>query len=838
MEQRRLTDGLASGRHPESDEFASEYLGKNDDFDKIRSLNGFPLGKDADLQSLSQLPYFTAYPNPHMTEFVERFGKPYQASTDEYHREPFVGDISEGKGDPYYNVHTYHTKVPYKAISQFIEHYTSEDDVVFDGFCGAGMTGIAAQLLGRHCVLSDLSPVAAFISYNLNTPFDGDRFEEEARRILQEVEEECGWMFETWHPLSTDPNRKRAKVNFVVWNDKFVCPYCRTELLAYDSQPGESVRNEKCENCNATLPSIPERAKTEVHDHVLGTDIQRVKEVPVLLNYKLNGRSLWKKPDKADLDLLKEIETQEIPHWFPTAKLPKGYNTEQPKRSHGIEYVHQMYTKRNLWVFAALWSRIASAPVDPRTRSELFFWAESLAVGETYLNRYFEKSYSQVNRFLKGTLYISSKRAEVSPAYSFTGKIRRIGQCVLPKSNSRCLVSTQSASKVALPDNCIDYVFTDPPFGGNLMYSELNFVWESWLRVFTNTQDEAIINDTQSKGLDEYRALMLGCFREMFRILKPGRWITVVFHNSRADVWNAIQDSIGRAGFIVAQVATLDKQQATMKQWAYSTSVKNDLVINAYKPKEGFSRAFLEKSGRGLETSFVEQLLSILPVDKSRERTGQMLHSRLLAYYVQRGYEVNMDAKEFYSMLGENFDERDGYWFLDTQVGIYERKKKAQQLVPDQSVLFISDEGSAIQWLHHFLSEPKGYDEIYPEYVKNLTTTPDAIPELRELLSENFVSTGEEYRRAEDLEKEQIEEKRIKRLYQEFEGYLEKARSGKRLDNVRMQVVLSGFANCYRMKQFHDIVTIGRRLPPEIVASSTEIYDLLDFAETKVTDSK
>ena len=42
--------------------------------------------------------------------------------------------MSEGKTDAIYTAHTYHTKVPYKAIMRYILHYTEPGDVVFDGF--------------------------------------------------------------------------------------------------------------------------------------------------------------------------------------------------------------------------------------------------------------------------------------------------------------------------------------------------------------------------------------------------------------------------------------------------------------------------------------------------------------------------------------------------------------------------------------------------------------------------------------------------------------------------------------------------------------------------------
>jgi len=89
-------------------------------------------------------PHYTAYPNPHIAEFIERWGNPYDETTDDYHREPFVSDVSEGKGGAIYNAHTYHTKVPYKAIIPFIQHYTEPGDIVFDGFCAPEPTGSAA----------------------------------------------------------------------------------------------------------------------------------------------------------------------------------------------------------------------------------------------------------------------------------------------------------------------------------------------------------------------------------------------------------------------------------------------------------------------------------------------------------------------------------------------------------------------------------------------------------------------------------------------------------------------------------------------------------------------
>ena len=117
-----------------------------EDLDKVRSVEGFPVAEDEDIIDLSNAPLYTACPNPFVAEFIDEHGKAYDESTDDYQKEPFAADVSEGRSDSIYNVHSYHTKVPHKAIMRYIMHYTKPGDIVFDGFCGTGMTGVAAQM--------------------------------------------------------------------------------------------------------------------------------------------------------------------------------------------------------------------------------------------------------------------------------------------------------------------------------------------------------------------------------------------------------------------------------------------------------------------------------------------------------------------------------------------------------------------------------------------------------------------------------------------------------------------------------------------------------------------
>ncbi len=338
---------------------------------------------------------------------------------------------------------------------------------------------------------------------------------------------------------------------------------------------------------------------------------------------------------------------------------------------------------------------------------------------------------------------------------------------------------------------------------------------------------------------------MTAAFGQMYQALKPGRWITVEFHNTKAAVWNAIQEALARAGFLVAQVTVLDKQQDSFKQVTAPGAVKNDLVINAYKPRAGFTQRFISTAGQGQEADFVRQHLRQLPLAANAERSREMLYSKYLAYYVQHGYQVAYNGDQFYRALAQwGLVERDGYWFADeAQANEYEKRKagapgpgaKGKRGAPQtQAVLFISDERSARQWLWNTLAAPQTYSDIYTAYVKALQTSEDELPELRAMLEEGFIAVGSQWRRPDTLTQAELERRRQERLLRQFEEYLATARAGRPLKEVRKEALVAGFTEAYRAGRYADILAVGRKLPRRLLEDSPDIYDFVDIAEAKV----
>ena len=445
---------------------------------------------------------------------------------------------------------------------------------------------------------------------------------------------------------------------------------------------------------------------------------------------------------------------------------------------------------------------------------------------------------------LSGTLYVSSMVREIDVFSFIKRKIVKYTDAIKKLESMSNIITLQSCLDMSnIKENVIDYIFTDPPFGGNLNYSELSFLWEAWLKVFTNQKTEAIINAVQGKGLLEYQSLMTQCFSECYRILKPGRWMTVEFHNSQNSVWNAIQESLQRSGFIIADVRTLDKQQGSFKQVTTTSAVKQDLVISAYKPKESFKREFISQAGSE-ETawSFVRQHLENLPVvvvkngkiELIAERQAFLLYDRMVAYHIMNGIAVPLDAIDFYKGLDEKFLKRDGMYFLADQVNEYDTARIINDVEPIQFELFVTNEKSAIAWLYQQLETPQTYAELQPKFMQEIKAWDkfEARPELAVLLEENFLQDDRGRWYIPDITKAaDVGKLREKKLLKEFEGYL--ATKGK-LKLFRTEAIRAGFAKLWVDKNYKLIVETAERLPESVIQEDDKLLMYYDISLGRV----
>ncbi|MBT6716172.1 MAG: DNA methylase [Nitrospina sp.] len=887
----------------------------------FRNIEGFPIGEDEDILALSDPPYYTACPNPWINDFIIEWDaqKPEKSENFQYHREPFATDVSEGKNDPIYNAHSYHTKVPHKAIMRYILHYTEPGDIVFDGFCGTGMTGVAAQIcadrdvvmslgyqvksdgtilkegadeegdkvwipfskLGRRrTVLNDLSPAATFIAFNYNTPVCLSDFKNNSRRVINEFEKKTKWMWETFH----SDGKTIGKINYVVRSDVYSCPECSEEIVYYSDafkKKGKEVEffpEFNCSHCNSLISKNPSKKSSaqkprrifnSLFDLVSNKVEEKQKQVPILINYSVGTKRHQKALDQEDRKKIGSIKLQnEQLSNIPCAKIIEGDKSSDPFGC-GINYVHEFYTNRILVSLAILVDLI-------NNDSQLGFLMGSMLPKLTIMNRYMPQ---HGGRALVGpmanTLYVPPVSVENNVIDQLKFQHKKIIQALTPHSGS--IIATQGAQSLNIPESSLDYIFFDPPFGANIMYSELSYIREAWLKVITNNNPEAIENNSQKKGIGEYRHLMTQCFVEAFKYLKPGRWMTVEFSNTKASVWNSIQNALSDAGFIVASVTALDKTRGGLHAMLGPTAVKQDLIISAYKPNGGFEERFQNEA----ETEegiwdFVRTHLKYLPVTKRQgallqfipERDPRILFDQMVAYYVRKGYLVPISSPEFQIGLAQRFIERDGMYFLSDQVAEYDRKRMTLGGINETVEMFVKDESSAIDWLRQLLKQkPQMFSDINPQFMQQLGgwSKNEEQLNLRELLTQNFISYDSKgpvpeqihaylstnWKDLRNLPKDDptlvakaqgrwyvpdptkagdLEKLREKALLKEFEEYKQ---IKKKLKVFRLDAVRAGFKKAYQERDYATIIAMASKIPESVLQGDSKLLMWYDHALTR-----
>ena len=486
--------------------------------------------------------------------------------------------VPGSRGSAFYLAHSYHTKVPPEAISPFIEFYTKPGDVVLDPFCGSGMTGVAATLLGRRSILNDLSPAAIHLTWNHTRPCDPDALAEGFAKIEARIGATLSSLYRTVSSDGAD-----ALIYWTLWSTKHQCSECTHEFLLWETIDRVSGRLGNAISCPA-CKTLLKRSQLEVRG-----------SVPSWIAYGTpDGRRAEKAPSPSDIERALSFKRSAIDAWYP--EVPLGPDREMYVRCalqlQGIKSVADFYTPRNLYALALIWREI-SIVNDDRVRRALAFAFTNTAWHGTRMRRFNARG---GQRPLTGTLYIPQLSSEVNVFEVLRNKIaslKRYYRSYQIHGAELPAVTLGSATNLdGIPDGSIDYVFTDPPFGSNIFYADCNLIWESWLGRLTNVADEAVVNrslrvDSGGKSLAQYSSLIAGAMREIARVLKPGGWATVVFHSTDAAVWQVIRVAAESAGFSFHEAASLDRQQQSHKGYKGRSGAEDvahfDVIFNLRK---------------------------------------------------------------------------------------------------------------------------------------------------------------------------------------------------------------------------------------------------------------
>lgn len=490
-------------------------------------------------------------------------------------------DISVKRSDPVYMAHAYLTKVPVAAIIPLITAFTRPGDVVADPFAGSGMTGVAAAVLGRSARLFDISILGRHIGLNYVNVVDPDKLVLSAREVVADAVRLVG----NPYAVTCDRcGRDHAVLSKSTWSIVVECESCRSRVNFYRALEAAAWQKTRirCPSCGASIT----------------TKAPRVDEEPVLDSIRCDCtpalRDQAPSPRKAQPDLVNL-------RW-PRVEIPSDRQMYQASAlgKHGLTTVASFYSERNLAVLAALHQSISR--IDDQTmRSKLMFAFTAVL---TRASKRYQWSRKRPLNAANSNYYIAPVFYEWNVIDLFLRKVDAalradewIVEQHLYETGNACFApdvtyDITSAERLPLPDNSVDYVFTDPPFGSNLFYADMALFQEGWLGEFTDHTLEAVIDRGLSKRRDgsRYEQLLTAALNECRRVLRPGGYITMVFGNSSGAVWAIVQRAVRAAGLVIesGSVAILNKGQRSVKGLAsgFEHVATTDLILTMRESRE------------------------------------------------------------------------------------------------------------------------------------------------------------------------------------------------------------------------------------------------------------
>lgn len=486
-------------------------------------------------------------------------------------------EVRVHRSDPVYNAHAYLTKVPVSAIEPFIEAFTEPGDLVLDVFAGSGMTGVAAAMLGRRAVLYDISVLGQHIGRNYLNLVDPERFRVAAHRAIQETSELLGDVY----TVPCQNCGRGAALSRRTWSQVIQCNSCAQPVNYYRAleAAGWGARPLDCPHCSQ--PLVLRNAKRVAEEVVLDTiactcsKTQQEQPAADLPPVSLAGLTI------------PEVNIESHRQMFQASALQK----------HGLTTVASFYSPRNLAVLAALRQAI-EAEEDEELRDKLLFAFTSVLTRASKRYQWSKKrplnaanqNYYIAMVFYEWNVYDLFQRKVEAMAKSDAYVIDAMGGPLMARKPD-VDYRLGSADSLDLPDASVDYVFTDPPFGSNIFYSDMNLFQEAWLGRFTDESLEAVVDRTTNghrpRTAERYAALLTATLKEAHRVLKPAGWLSLVFSNSSGEVWALLQRAIRDAGFLIEPdgLSLLDKGQRSVKGLAsgFEDVVTVDLVLSMRK---------------------------------------------------------------------------------------------------------------------------------------------------------------------------------------------------------------------------------------------------------------
>jgi hypothetical protein len=570
-----------------------------------------------------------------------------------------------------YNMIRFWGRKPWNIVRKHIEHYTKEGGIVFDPFAGCGVATIEALKTCRRSIYNDLNKFLCFLARTSCKPVDIDKLEEYFKILTKQVLQKkhivlldgkstpiaYDWLYSTTCPadkmpaairdvlyvLSYKPTEDKEKLTKLVKiGRKRKIAKLAVSLYKVISKHEQITHPEMVKAAKLKVaPEMYLRAVRVLEDFGL---IVNVGETPTLIRYECSNRKCKereKEPDKEDILKLNEISRMIPTYYYPTDTLcypsKERFLTKRP----GTESVDKLFTKRTLIALSIVRNEIEQLDAEDSIKEALFLCFAAILEHVSKMQRPNKKGWDAKNYiirpvFLEQNVYqvfktrfkriIAGKKEskkEIAPFYKESVDPLNV---IDAKANV-CFLNAD-ARETLLPEEKVDYVFTDPEYGDSIQYYELSYMASKWLKLETDWKKEIVVNTKQGKPPDVYRDALVEAFKQIYKALKTGKYMTVTFHNREIKYWNALMYAIQIAGFkYVSSVYQTPQKEYT--NWLYRQnpgSMSGDIYITFYKPplKEPLEEAQVD----------VERVIQNIVLPEAREiillHGGQATYNQLV----------------------------------------------------------------------------------------------------------------------------------------------------------------------------------------------------------------
>ncbi len=446
-----------------------------------------------------------------------------------------------------YSMHKYWSKKPFNVIDRYIQNYTNSNDIVLDPFLGSGISSIESVLLDRRTVGIDINPMSTFITKQVLENVTPENIENEFLRLQDGIRKRIDKLYQT-----TIDGKSFTGTHFIYENEKLV------EIWYKDNKTKKII--------DMTKPTDVKTGKNFTYE-----SIKTVLPTKKLIkNSRINAKEgmcvydLFTPRNALALSILLEeinkIQNVKLRDFFRfcftscSGQASKMVFVINKRKKMKGEHVVSNKKEVGSWVIG-YWI--------PKEHFEINAW-------NCFENRY--------KKILKAKKDFSQSPPNVKHARNFKSLENNQGNILL--INDSCYNALKK-----LPDNSIDYIITDPPHGDRLPYLELSMMWNDWLGFDANMDNELVVSDakTRNKTVTEYMELLERILGEIDRVLKNGKYFTLMFNNYDKQVWEKLQEILFDMNLELSDVSTIGYSASSVVQDSRKGGLKTDFIFTFRK---------------------------------------------------------------------------------------------------------------------------------------------------------------------------------------------------------------------------------------------------------------